>query len=463
MAVRTLSVCTGVGGLDLGIELALGDVRPLAYVEREVSAAEILAARFEDGSLPAAPIWSDLATFPASDVAGMVDILLGGLPCTPFSVAGKRKGEQDERFIWPDFLRIVEACRPALVFLENVPPFVAGGHFREIGEALSALGYRIEDPLFLAASDVGAPHRRERVFILAVGKPCELLDGRTWFDIGRDMEEATGRTDSRREVPICDSATRAERDVALPALGGRRELREPPERDGQPDGGDEGMGDAERPERRPDKQHQQLPEGREQAAGGPRGAGEPVDHPTGPRSGSGKGRQGPAPRDGARLREPGGRRDAVEDPGRARFRGTPEPQGFGGSGPPVHDSGAGRVLADAQRTGCETAADGGQRPAETRQREADWPTGGDSTSLFPPGPADHEAWRELLVRQPWMRPAISQAEAKSLLCGGADGIPKGLDFEDRTDRLRALGNAVCPTQGAAALRELLRRHGGEEK
>jgi len=168
VAIRTISLCTGAGGLDLGLHVAVRDVEPLVYVEREAEAVEILVGRFEEGSLPAADVWSDLSTFDARRYRGRVDLILGGLPCQPFSVAGKRQGDADERYIWPEFFRVVAECRPAMVWLENVPPFVSGGHFRPIGEELCRMGYEIEDPLFLAAEDVGAPHKRERVFILAV-------------------------------------------------------------------------------------------------------------------------------------------------------------------------------------------------------------------------------------------------------------------------------------------------------
>lgn len=167
MAIRSISVCAGIGGLDAGVELALGETQPIVYIERDIGAARILASRIKDGSLRPAHIWSDLATFDARKLRGKVDLIYGGLPCQPFSVAGKQLGDEDERFIWPDFLRIVRECRASVVFLENVPPFVMGEHFRSVGEELSRMGYSIEDPLFLAASDVGAPHRRERVFILA--------------------------------------------------------------------------------------------------------------------------------------------------------------------------------------------------------------------------------------------------------------------------------------------------------
>jgi len=174
----SLSLVSGIGGLDLGVRLAFPDIRVLAYVEREVYAASILLARMEDKTLEPAPIFcGNLEDFDARPFEG-VDILTAGLPCQPYSLAGQQKGHDDERAIWPEFIRIVRECRPAVVFLENVPAFVAGGWFRQPGEKLSGLGYEIAPPLFIGARDVGAPHFRERVFIL--GYSSEARCKREW-------------------------------------------------------------------------------------------------------------------------------------------------------------------------------------------------------------------------------------------------------------------------------------------
>ena len=116
-----------------------------------------------------APVWvGDIQGMDCGELRGRIDIVCGGIPCQPYSVAGQQRGNDDERALWHEFARIVGECRPSVVFIENVPTFVTSGGFRPLGEELCRMGYEIEDPLFLAASDVGAPHRRERVFILAV-------------------------------------------------------------------------------------------------------------------------------------------------------------------------------------------------------------------------------------------------------------------------------------------------------
>lgn len=164
--------------LDEGVRAALQylgfDMQTVAYVERDASAASVLVARMEDQALCPAPVWAgDLGEFDGQPFRGMVDVLCAGLPCQPFSIAGARSGNDDPR-AWgsgegpqPNFLRLVAEIEPALVFLENVPIWVTGGHFRRFGIKLSGMGYTIEEPLFIRASDVGASHRRERVFVMA--------------------------------------------------------------------------------------------------------------------------------------------------------------------------------------------------------------------------------------------------------------------------------------------------------
>lgn len=173
--IITLGICAGVGMLEEAVRLVFPGSRCAAYIEWEAYAAATLLARMEDASLEPTPVWcGDLRDFNATPFCGLVDILTAGLPCQPYSCAGRRQGNTDERS-WsqngdgpiPGFLRIVSECRPALVFLENVPTWVRNGWFRSVGDELCRMGYEIVEPVFIAASDVGASHQRERVFILA--------------------------------------------------------------------------------------------------------------------------------------------------------------------------------------------------------------------------------------------------------------------------------------------------------
>lgn len=165
--INTLSICSGIAGLDLGVELATGGAaRPVCFVEREAFASAILAKRMEEKAVAAAPIWSDLRTFDGKPWRGVVDCITGGYPCQPFSSAGKRLGEDDPRHLWPEIRRITKEIEPRFVFFENVAGHLSLG-LTEVLRDLERMGFRYSAGLFTAA-EVGASHRRERVFILGV-------------------------------------------------------------------------------------------------------------------------------------------------------------------------------------------------------------------------------------------------------------------------------------------------------
>ena len=164
--VTHLSLCTGYGGIDLGLRRAIPNLRTVAYAEIEAFACENLLARMEAGQLDAAPIWSDLKSFPWKEFSGLVDILSGGYPCQPFSAAGKRLGAEDPRHLWPYIADGIRVLRPRICFFENVEGHISLGLREVIGE-LEELGYQTTFGIF-SASECGAPHQRKRVFILAV-------------------------------------------------------------------------------------------------------------------------------------------------------------------------------------------------------------------------------------------------------------------------------------------------------
>lgn len=171
-----LAICAGVAGIDIGLSIVDPQYRTVCYVERESYAAAALATRMEQGALDPCPVWDDLATFNGRRWRGFVDIVHAGLPCQPYSLIGKQKGESDERYLWPEFFRVVDEISPSLVFLENVPNLLQW--FRRIGEELFLLGYRFEVGIFSAA-EIGASHQRERLFILA-HRIGEGLEGHRW-------------------------------------------------------------------------------------------------------------------------------------------------------------------------------------------------------------------------------------------------------------------------------------------
>lgn len=163
--ITHISLCAGYGGIDLGLKRAIPDLRTIAFSEIEGYACANLVAKMEAGLLDAAPIWTNLKTFPWSEFSGKVDILSGGYPCQPFSAAGKRLGTEDPRHLWPFIADGIRLMQPRVCFFENVEGHVSLG-LRAVIEELGNLGYETTWGIF-SASEVGAPHQRKRIFILA--------------------------------------------------------------------------------------------------------------------------------------------------------------------------------------------------------------------------------------------------------------------------------------------------------
>ena len=193
-----ISFCTGYGGLELGIRRAGVDVRTVVNVEIEAFCCANILAKTEEGRMDNAPIWTDLKTFPAREFRGKVHGLIGGYPCQPFSSAGKRQGEKDPRHLWPYLLKHVRAIRPVWCFWENVAGHTTMGLWRVLSD-LEEEGYRCAWGIF-SAEEVGAPHQRKRVFILAklpharspYSREVQLTEGRTEEDAKEQESNCNG-------------------------------------------------------------------------------------------------------------------------------------------------------------------------------------------------------------------------------------------------------------------------------
>lgn len=198
LSFTVLSLCAGIAGLDRAIKLSIPTARTVCFIEHEAYAIEVLLSHMEDKALDEAPVHTDLRTFNGSRYRGLVDCVIGGIPCQPISVAGKQKGSEDPRWLWPDTLRIVSEVQPTYVFFENPPNLLRLG-FRGIGEGLREMGYRVAAGLY-QASEVGAPHKRERLFFLGCHESVILAHS----DSQRRQQESSSPSshegeDGRRE------------------------------------------------------------------------------------------------------------------------------------------------------------------------------------------------------------------------------------------------------------------------
>lgn len=220
--LSTLGVCYGYGGLDNGLERGIRSLRGIsqgeeriedrilkyaAHVEIESIAAYNLVAKMEQGVLAPAPVFSDLKKFPWEQFHGKVHIITGGYPCQPFSQAGLQGGVDDPRHLFPYIEFGIDAVRPVCCWFENVANHLNIG-FEEVRYRLSRLGYKTEAGIF-SAEQVGAPHLRKRLFILAVADTycTEQSKRRGDFAEVLGLQEGKRQPEHSSSVPSGDGKT----------------------------------------------------------------------------------------------------------------------------------------------------------------------------------------------------------------------------------------------------------------
>lgn len=462
-----LSLCAGAGGLDLGLMLAQPDFHTRCWVEWEPHPRDAIMGGQRAGYFAPAPIWDDVTTFDGRPFRGSIDTILAGYPCQPFSHAGQRKGENDERHLWPDIARIIGEIEPRWVFLENVAGHVSLGA-ETVLRALWDMGWTPAAGVF-TASEVGAPHKRERWFCVAyrecsgqqerqsrqdglsephrVGERLADTNGR---NTSAEREQCSGKLgfQSRREGALENAELTGAGDNAPTDKRGRNDLGGRSEgirsRDGATgangtasDGGS--LENAGRAELRPRNAEGNQSDGREAGR----------DESTG------------------RIAEPS--ETLVNAEGIGQRQRQPEP--ILRIGRDTAAASADGAMADAERsTGHEgRTGDAGGGIGTTRKA----PVGavGHGAYLFPPGPSDKHAWTATLDRSPDMAPALSlrevhawarrcealgidwQVAAQSGLRDCVDGLAQ------RTRALKLLGNGVVPLEAGYAWRTLSAAHG----
>ena len=205
-SLNELALFAGAGGGILGGHL-LG-WQTVCAVEWEQYPASVLCARQNDGLLPPFPIWDDVQTFDGKPWRGIVDVVSGGFPCTDISVSGKGAGiDGDASGMWREMARIIHEVQPRFVFVENSPMLTSRGLGRVLGD-LATMGFDARWGV-LGAADVGAPHQRDRIWIVA---KIPNSDSLRWSEGNNERLEANKTIRASSTIPFKSSLERFDPD-----------------------------------------------------------------------------------------------------------------------------------------------------------------------------------------------------------------------------------------------------------
>ena len=224
--IKELSLFTGAGGGITGT--ALLGWAPVGYIEWSEYCQKVIRQRIEDGAIPRAPIFSDIRAFTSEGYAdaykGLVDVVTAGFPCQPFSTAGARKGEDDERNMWPSTADVIRRVRPKFAFLENVPGILTDKYIRRIFADLAEMGFDARWGV-LGGHETGALPNGKRLWIVASSSDSIVMEG---MDIQEYKvtytQESLRREHSRavRSMLSQDDYTRIKRNTDAVARGMER-------------------------------------------------------------------------------------------------------------------------------------------------------------------------------------------------------------------------------------------------
>jgi DNA (cytosine-5)-methyltransferase 1 len=187
--MKVLDLFSGIGGFSLGLERA--GMETVAFCEIDPFCQKVLKKHWPD-----VPIFEDVREL---DYDGPVDLICGGYPCQPFSTAGKRKGEEDDRHLWPAMFNLIKKHRPAWVIGENVAGHINMG----LDNVLSDLGNEnyATRAFVLPACSINAPHRRDRVWIVANSKGKQRNVNENVNDREMSRKELWGDQSGGRDMP----------------------------------------------------------------------------------------------------------------------------------------------------------------------------------------------------------------------------------------------------------------------
>lgn len=210
--MKELSLFTGGGGGVLATQHLLG-WETIGYVEWDDYCQRLLAARINDGFLSRAPIYGNIDAFIrdgyATAYSGLVDVITAGFPCQPFSVAGKQLAADDPRNKWPATIECIRLVRPRYCLLENVPGLISNGYIATVLGDLAACGYDARWRV-LSAAELGAPHKRDRLWIVAYRNGDEWCASGMGQDAGADGRHNAGGMGEG--IPHVDRSEQGRRD-----------------------------------------------------------------------------------------------------------------------------------------------------------------------------------------------------------------------------------------------------------
>ena len=196
-----LDLFSGIGGFSIGLEKV--GFNTIAFCEKEDYCRMLLQKHWKG-----VKIYNDIKECKGKEIKetyGRVDILTGGFPCQPYSVAGKQKGTADDRYLWPEMFRVIKEVQPTFVIAENVRGIINiqdGMVFETVCSDLESEGFEIQ-PFIIPAAGVGAPHKRDRVWIVGYSKHNGSLTSK----IRRGNKEADAGTQKRQNQTIKSKRT----------------------------------------------------------------------------------------------------------------------------------------------------------------------------------------------------------------------------------------------------------------
>jgi DNA (cytosine-5)-methyltransferase 1 len=208
------SLFSGIGGFDLAAQWMGWE--NVFHVERDPFCRQVLAHHF-----PESQSFDDVKAFDATPFRGRIRVLSGGFPCQPFSAAGKRAGTSDDRYLWPEMFRIIREARPTYVVAENVRGLISWNDGLVLDTVCSDLegeGYEVF-PVVLPAASVNAPHRRDRIWIVAHANDQRGTGG------PRQVQGTDGEVPQRHDhAQSCNSSADAWQDFpTVPPVCGRND------------------------------------------------------------------------------------------------------------------------------------------------------------------------------------------------------------------------------------------------